>query len=133
MDALIVGWLLLSLIVAAGATHFGRSGFGWFLISALLSPLLGLFFLLVAGRVDSGSNQGSEASGAGNGQCPFCLERVVEGAKKCKHCGSEIPAGHWEPKASAQPTKAFDRNALERAVLLALAIIGAAVVLYRCA
>lgn len=41
-------WLLGCFVVALAASNRGRSGFGWFLLSVLISPLLGLLFVLVA-------------------------------------------------------------------------------------
>lgn len=35
-----VGWFLFSLVVAGIAVSRGRSGFGWFVLSLLLSPLI---------------------------------------------------------------------------------------------
>lgn len=45
--AVLVVWGLLSWGVAALATSRGRSGFGYFLLSFFLSPLLGLIVVLV--------------------------------------------------------------------------------------
>ncbi|GLT13866.1 zinc ribbon domain-containing protein [Vibrio algivorus] len=43
-------WIILSIIVGSLATKYGRSGFGFFVLSLLLSPLVGGLILLIAGR-----------------------------------------------------------------------------------
>jgi hypothetical protein len=42
-------WLGFSIAVALLASRYNRSGFGWFLLSLLLSPLLALVFVLACG------------------------------------------------------------------------------------
>ncbi|MES2030882.1 MAG: hypothetical protein V4477_17005 [Pseudomonadota bacterium] len=39
-------WLLFALIVGVAANARGRNGPGWFLISAIVSPLIGFLFLM---------------------------------------------------------------------------------------
>ena len=74
--------------------------FGAF-ISAIINFLIIalVVFFLVKG-INAAQNAGSKLVGK-NGEpieeapaptCPFCLEEVKEGAKKCAHCGSELPA-----------------------------------------
>ena len=46
----ILFWLVLCVIIGAVASSMGRSGFGWFMISALFSPIIGAVALLCAGR-----------------------------------------------------------------------------------
>ena len=54
MEAAFVVWIVLCLFVAAVARARRRSGLGWFLISALLSPLVGMaLVLLIRPRGDS--------------------------------------------------------------------------------
>lgn len=43
------GWLILSIIVACIASSKGRSGFGWFCLSMLISPLISVIILLCVG------------------------------------------------------------------------------------
>jgi hypothetical protein len=45
--AIVVFWLLLALVVAVAAGSRGRSGAGWFFLSVILSPLIGLILVLV--------------------------------------------------------------------------------------
>jgi hypothetical protein len=47
MEYLIV-WILLSVVVGVGANTRGRNGFGWFLLSLVISPLLAGLFLLAS-------------------------------------------------------------------------------------
>lgn len=42
-----VGWLIFAALVGVFANSRGRSGFGFFLLSALLSPLVGFIIVLV--------------------------------------------------------------------------------------
>ncbi len=44
---IVFGWLMLALLVGLLANSRGRSGFGYFLLSTVLSPLLGVIILLV--------------------------------------------------------------------------------------
>jgi len=46
MEVLLL-WVILAAVVAVAASSRGRSGFGWFLISCILSPLIGLILVLV--------------------------------------------------------------------------------------
>jgi hypothetical protein len=47
---LVVIWIGLCIAVGILAARYGRSGFGWFVLSMLLSPLLGVAFVLALGR-----------------------------------------------------------------------------------
>lgn len=47
MDGLVIIWLLFSAVVGYTASSRGRSGFAYFLLSLILSPLLGLIIVLV--------------------------------------------------------------------------------------
>jgi hypothetical protein len=53
MDLILI-WIVLSIVAAVFAGSKGRSGFGWFLISCLLSPLIGLLLLAILPRQDYG-------------------------------------------------------------------------------
>jgi len=39
-------WIVLCFFIAAGASSRGRSGVGWFFISALLSPVIAVIMLV---------------------------------------------------------------------------------------
>ncbi len=43
----ILFWFGFSVVVGIAASNRGRSGFGWFLLSLLISPLLSLILVLV--------------------------------------------------------------------------------------
>lgn len=50
---LLVMWVVLSAIVGLAASAKGRSGVGFFLLSLLITPLIGLLVALVVPRVDA--------------------------------------------------------------------------------
>ena len=86
MEVLIV-WLVGSLIVGVLATSRNRSGFAWFVLSMVLSPLLMGLLVAVLPRGDAG-RQAYTADSHRN--CPECREVVRSDARLCKHCGSKI-------------------------------------------
>lgn len=84
----IVVWVLLSAAVAIAAKNRGRDGAAWFLLSLLLSPLIGCIFLLASKNLAQASNASFDPKI--HGLCPACSEPVALTAKVCKHCHQSI-------------------------------------------
>lgn len=68
---LILIWIVGSILVGKWYGDKGGNGFSGFLFSLMLSPLLGVLFVLAS---DPGE------------KCPFCKERIKKGASVCPHC-----------------------------------------------
>jgi hypothetical protein len=89
-------WIVLSIAVAVIAVSKNRSGFGWFLISFLLSPLIAI--ICVACMPAISKEQPKQKLNSSTVQeneilyrdCPECAEEIKCAARKCKHCGSEV-------------------------------------------
>lgn len=85
----IVIWLILSILVAAYANSKGRSGIGYFLLSMILTPVLGLIITIaVEPNIDKLEERAILAGK--RRKCPYCAELVKNEARICKHCGKEI-------------------------------------------
>jgi RNA polymerase subunit RPABC4/transcription elongation factor Spt4 len=87
---LFIFWFGLCVAVAILASKRGRSGFGWFLFSFFLSPLLGLIFVLILDKKNGGDSQEVSAPANTLRNCPECKELIRKDARKCKHCGSVV-------------------------------------------
>jgi hypothetical protein len=101
-------WLLGAVIVGIVASReFGRSGVAWFILSLLLTPLVGLLlFALPPRRVP----------------CPFCAEPIKPSAVVCRFCGRSVTPSRHSPQVT---------NAV-RLLLLAGILAGIIVALTRC-
>jgi hypothetical protein len=88
---ILVIWLILSVIPGVIASDKGRSGFGYFLLSVVLSPLIGLIAALVVSSNTERTEQRAVAQGDAR-KCPFCAELIKPEAVVCKHCGRDLPA-----------------------------------------
>jgi hypothetical protein len=74
---------VLALAVAVLASReFGRSAFGWFLLSIALTPLVGLLLFILPPR---------------RRPCPFCAEFIQPSAVICRFCGREVPPSGGAP------------------------------------
>lgn len=91
---LIIGWLVFAVVVGICASSRGRSGFGWFLLSVAISPILALILVLVMpklGAAEAARDAGGEVVDASTHvRCPDCRELVRRDARKCKHCGAAL-------------------------------------------
>ncbi len=81
-------WFLCAIAVGIWADKRGRSGFGWFVLSVLISPLLGAIFLAVTKNLAAPDQAGP--TDLTHARCPACAEHVLPQAKVCKHCGSAL-------------------------------------------
>lgn len=128
---IVIGWLIFSLVAAWIASSKGRSGLGVFVLSVLLSPLIGIIVALVMQRADK-----IEATQVVHGgvsrefwKCPFCAEAVRFEALKCKHCGSDLSTPEVAEKraaAVAATNSTFKSQAVVKILLIVtvLAILG---------
>jgi hypothetical protein len=93
-------WLALSVAVGIFAANRGRSGFGWFLLSLLLSPILGFIFVAVCqpkrqseGRIILEAPTRTMAAlnhDDDTRSCPHCAETIKQAARVCKHCSLSV-------------------------------------------
>ena len=88
------GWFVGAIIIGVIASARGRSGFGWFVIALLLSPLIGLILVLVFPKVGIAAaatdETGQKLTPETHVRCPDCRELVRRDARKCKHCGTAL-------------------------------------------
>lgn len=87
-----IGWFVISFIAGVIADNKGRSGIGVFLVSLVLSPLVGLIYAL--SMQNGEQREKSIAAKGGNSRdfrkCPYCAEPIRREATKCIHCSSAV-------------------------------------------
>ncbi len=103
----IITWLIFSFLVAILADNWRRSGIGYFLLSILLTPLVGILVLAFSGK-NSDALEKEQIINNKLTKCPFCKELVKPDAIKCKHCGSDI-ASHTQ-SLETKVTKLIQRE-----------------------
>lgn len=80
-----VTWLIFAILVAVYANGKGKSGFLYFILSVILSPLIGFLIAVISGDNEDGLvEQGIKR------KCPNCGELIRTEAKICKFCNSKI-------------------------------------------
>ena len=115
---ILLAWLSGCFLAGFVAMGKGRSFIGHFLIALIFTPMVDLLVLIALPSIDRSRAAGLKVcrscSKTYDGTqhwscphckaakklaatpiktCPFCAEKVLAAAIKCKHCGSELPAG----------------------------------------
>jgi len=107
---LFVGWIILSVFVGWAASTRGRNGLGWFLISCLISPLLGVLVLIAVPPLSSNSQAENDDRSIEDQtkKCPRCAEIVKAEAKVCRFCGHDFEL--QERVSAIEPSSQMDRD-----------------------
>ena len=80
-------WIIFSIVAGAIASSRGRSGWGWFFLALIISPLVAVIAVAVMPVVHDGAvDQLLEV------QCPFCGGSVPTRAGICRHCSRKLPS-----------------------------------------
>ncbi len=80
-----VTWFIFAILVGVYAGGKGKSSFLYFILSVILSPLIGFLIALVSGDDEDGLvKQGKKR------KCPNCGELIRTEAKICSFCNSKI-------------------------------------------
>lgn len=82
-------WLAFSILVGVYANSKGRSGAGFFFLSVILSPLVGIICALIASPDQNVLDRKAIEKGT-HRKCPECAELVRKEAQVCKHCGHDF-------------------------------------------
>src|SRR5688572_13922941 len=92
-------WLLFAIVVGVVASSRGRSGFGWFLLAVVISPLLAIVLVALLPSLSTTPATFGAPTPDTHVRCPDCAELVLNQARKCKHCGCAlIPAAEQSAK-----------------------------------
>ncbi len=101
-------WFLFAVATGIYANGRGRSGIGWFVLSMLITPILGLLFCAVSKNLAAPISQPADGAST-HRKCPACCEWVLPMAVVCKHCSQPLTPdpGFAERKAVEQQTAEF--------------------------
>lgn len=127
-------WVVLALVVGIFASGRGRSGVGWFLLSLLLSPLVGFVLVAVLQNLSGTQQAASGVIAPGpdtHVRCKACQEWVQPMATVCKHCGAALVPNllFEENRQLAEAAKKSDDLARSMFGWIALAAVVALLIL----
>jgi hypothetical protein len=116
-------WIILALVVGVAASSRGRSGFGWFLVSLIFSPLIGGLFVLAARNLKQAAEHEAlvrTAAGARPGEKSFTPDGVMAGipyrTERAGAVTAMMPGGRVEFRSMAQFKAAAGGQTIDNSV-----------------
>ncbi|MFI3221758.1 MAG: hypothetical protein QX191_01855 [Methylococcaceae bacterium] len=106
-----VFWLFFSIIGGVIAAKKGRSGIGFFFLSILFSPLIGIISAIIA-TPNQKQIENDKVKLGWEKKCPFCAEIIKKDAVVCHFCKRDLPEVVIKNDAviSSRPTATEGRN-----------------------
>jgi hypothetical protein len=135
-------WIIASIAVGVVAGSRGRNGFGWFLLSCLLSPLIAGFLVVAMPSLKPATGQlsgepnyrkaGPARIGAPSRVCPYCESAMSATAPVCATCGRESQPTMTREAAAAAVLKEKSRHDRDVLIKVGLVVAAALILIARC-
>lgn len=126
-------WVAFSIAVGLFASTRGRGSGNWFVVSLLISPLLGFIFCALSSDLTKEAEKkallDAQPSLKTHVKCPKCAEFVRPEASVCIHCGGELTPDTGFANRAALKAKQAEEETRKNTILGWSIIIGVGLII----